>query len=72
MEVKKARKLIRKIILENEATEVGIFISMLSFQFIQACGITQDEFISSLKNSLKIIGGTQDERNRKVDEHKED
>ena len=55
MEVKKARKLIRKIINENEAPEIGIFISMLSYSFMQVCGIKQEDFIRSLKNSLKIL-----------------
>lgn len=71
MEVKKARKMIRKIINENEATEIGIFISMLSFQFMQVCNLSEEDFIRSLKNSLKILGG-KNERITKNNDEKED
>lgn len=72
MEVKKARKIIRKVLSECDATEAGIFISMLSFSYMKMCGITDTEFLRSLKNSIKIIGGYEDEQIGKNNEHKKD
>lgn len=51
----KAKRMIEKIINKEKCTEVGIFISMLSFYFIKSYDISIKEFIKSLKNSLEIL-----------------
>lgn len=56
MKHKKAIKLIDKIMSKNDAKEVGIFISLLSYEYITFYEVEQKEFLKSLKNSLKIIG----------------
>ena len=51
---KRAEKLIKEI-MDKDAQTAGIFISLLSYNYIQKYGISNKEFIKSLKNSLKII-----------------
>lgn len=55
MKQKKAIRLINKILRESSCTEVGIFISLLSNEYITFYDISQKDFLKSLKNSLKII-----------------
>lgn len=53
MTVKKTQKLLDEILDENEV-EIGIFISLLSYNFIRQSGLTKRAFLKALKNSLKI------------------
>ena len=55
MKAKKAIKLKNEILTKNNCTEVGIFISLLSSEYITLYDIPQKDFLKSLKNSLKII-----------------
>ena len=54
MEIKKANKIIDEILKEN-IIEIGIFISMLSYEYMQKYNIDEKKFFNSLKNSLKIL-----------------
>jgi len=44
-----------KRILENEVPEVGVFISILIYQYIKTTTMTKKQFLKSLKNSLRDI-----------------
>ena len=54
MTYKKANKLLKEIFKEEPA-EIGIFISLLSYELIQRTGDTNTQFLKRLRNSLKII-----------------
>ncbi len=54
MTVQEANKIIDKV-LKEDSVEAGIFISMLSNEYIKQSNITEEQFIKSLKNSLKIL-----------------
>ena len=54
MEAKKALKLIDNILSEN-SIEAGIFISFLSKEYIKKYKITNEQFLTSLKNSLEKL-----------------
>ena len=54
MTTKKANKLIDDILKEN-SIEVGIFISMVSYEYMKKYNIDDKHFLNSLKNSLKIL-----------------
>lgn len=56
MKIKKANKLINRI-LKNDFTEIGIFISMLSYKFIEKYNIDEKDFYKHLKSSIKILKG---------------
>lgn len=56
MKVKKANKIIKNILKEN-SVEVGIFLSMLSNEYIKKYNIDENKFYKSLKNSIKILKG---------------
>lgn len=50
-----AEKVIEKLVKQGNATEVGIFISLLSHRYIQEIGISKEEFMTSLSNSIDKI-----------------
>lgn len=54
MTYKKTKRLINKI-MKEDCVEVGIFISLLSKEYIDFYCIDEKDFLKSLKNSLKII-----------------
>lgn len=54
MTVRKAEDMIKKI-MKEDCVEVGIFISMLSNEYIKTYDISERDFLRSLKNSLKIL-----------------
>ncbi len=54
MTTKKANKLMNTILKEDVA-EIGVFISLLSYEYMQNIGISKEEFLEHLKNSLDII-----------------
>jgi hypothetical protein len=54
MEAKKARKIIRKI-LEEDPKEIGVFISLLTYNYMLKYQIDEDFVFRALKNSLKIF-----------------
>ena len=47
-----AHKAIEKIVSEGNPKEVGIFISLLSHRYMQEVGISKEQFITSLSNSI--------------------
>ena len=47
-----AKKTIDKLIANGDPKEIGIFISLLSHRYIQDSGITKEQFITSLSNSI--------------------
>ena len=53
MTAQKTEKLMKEI-LKEEMVEVGIFITLLSYNFIKQTGLPEKEFLKSLKRSLKI------------------
>ena len=55
MGAKKALKIIDKILRECECAEVGVFISILSYDYMCLYDISKKDFIKSLKNSLEKI-----------------
>lgn len=54
MEYRKAKNMIDKILKENPV-EIGIFISMLCYEYTKLYDIDDKHFFNSLKNSLKIL-----------------
>lgn len=54
MEAKKARKIIRRI-LEEDPKEVGVFISLLIYNYMLKYQLDEDFVVKALKNSLKIL-----------------
>ena len=54
MEAKKAYKLINEILRENN-TETGIFISLLSHEYISMIDMPRKDFIKRLSNSLEML-----------------
>lgn len=50
-----AHKVIDKLVTKGNPKEVGIFISLLSHKYMQVMGITKEQFITSLSNSIDII-----------------
>lgn len=59
MTIQKTEKLINKI-LKEDCTEVGIFISLLSYEYMKKYNITKTQFERSLKNSIKILKETEE------------
>ena len=47
-----AYKVIDTLVEKGNPKEVGIFISLLSHRYIQEMGITKEQFMTSLSNSL--------------------
>lgn len=47
-----AHKAIEKIVSEGNPKEVGSFISLLSHRYMQEVGISKEQFITSLSNSI--------------------
>lgn len=47
-----ANKVIEKIVKQGNPKEVGIFISLLSHRYMQTMGITKEQFMTSLSNSI--------------------
>lgn len=47
-----AHKVIEKLVKDANPTEVGIFISLLSHRYMQEMGITKEQFMNSLSNSI--------------------
>lgn len=47
-----AYKVIEKLMKEVNPKELGIFISLLSNRYIQEMGITKEQFMTSLSNSI--------------------
>lgn len=46
---------IAEIVACNSPKELGIFMSLLAFEYIKQHNITEDEFFASLKKSLDIL-----------------
>ena len=59
--IKLDEDLISKILNENDAVEIGIFMSILAYGYIKCCGIDNKRFLKSLENSLKTIEKTKKE-----------
>ena len=59
MKYNTARRLINKIMKYN-CVDIGVFISLLVDIYIHSYDITEKEFITSLKNSLRAL---KEERN---------
>lgn len=55
MTPKKAENTINKLFKENDSVELGIFISLFSYHYIQCFDLTKEEFLKSLKNSLNKL-----------------
>ncbi|MBR3002425.1 MAG: hypothetical protein IKF38_02520 [Clostridia bacterium] len=47
-----AYKVIDTLVEKGKPKEVGIFISLLSYRYIQKMGITKEQFMTSLSNSI--------------------
>lgn len=47
-----AEKVIEKLVKQGHPTEVGIFISLLSHRYMQEMGISKEQFMTSLSNSI--------------------
>ena len=60
MTILEAQKLINKILKGNLPTDEGIFISLLSQEYMKKYNIPKKHFIRSLQNSLKILEKTDD------------
>lgn len=55
-----AYKVIEKLVNEGKPKEVGIFISLLSHRYMQEMGISKEQFMTSLSNSIdKLEKGEQ-------------
>ena len=55
LKVELTQELVFDIIDNNDAKNTGIFISLLANEFINKYGITREEFLTSLVNSLNIL-----------------
>lgn len=47
-----AYKVIEKLVKQGDTKEVGTFISLLSHRYIQEMGISKEQFMTSLSNSI--------------------
>lgn len=47
-----ANKVIDKLITKGNPKDVGIFISLLSHRYMQEMGISKEQFMTSLSNSI--------------------
>ena len=47
-----AEKVIEKLVSQGNPKEVGIFISLLSHKYIKEIGISKEQFMTSLSNSI--------------------
>ena len=47
-----ANKVIETLTTQYDSKELGIFISLLSYEYIQKVGITKEQFMTSLSNSI--------------------
>lgn len=47
-----AYKVIAKLVKQGNPKEIGIFISLLSHRYIQEMGISKEQFMTSLSNSI--------------------
>ena len=47
-----AKKAIDKLIEQGDPTEVGIFISILCYRYMQTMGINKNQLVTSLSNSI--------------------
>lgn len=55
-----AYKVIEKLVKQGNPKEVGIFISLLSHRYMQEMGISKEQFMTSLSNSIdKLENGEQ-------------
>ena len=52
MTYRKTKKLINKILTKEDCTEVGIFISILSFEYINFYGIKKEDFLKKFKKQF--------------------
>ncbi len=52
MDSKSTMEMIEVLVKEVDPKEVGIFISLLSKRYIQETGITKEQFMTSLSNSI--------------------
>lgn len=50
-----ADKVIEKLVKQTQPIELGIFISLLSHRYMQEVGITKEQFMTSLSNSIDKI-----------------
>ena len=60
MTLQEANRLIKKI-LKSDCVEAGIFISMLSYEYMEKFNVSEKNFLRSLKNSIKVLGSDDDE-----------
>lgn len=47
-------KLIQRIFL-NEAPDIGVFMSILAYEYIKICDISIRDYLKSMENSLKKL-----------------
>ena len=47
-----AEKVIDKLVKQGNQKEVGIFISLLSHKYMKEIGISKEQFMTSLSNSI--------------------
>lgn len=57
-----AHKVIEKLVKQGNQKEIGIFISLLSHRYIQEIGITKEQFITSLSNSIDELEKTKNKK----------
>ena len=50
-----AHKVIDKLVEQGDSKEVGIFISLLSYRYMQTMGIIKEQFMTSLSNSINKL-----------------
>ncbi|MGM9970186.1 MAG: hypothetical protein ACI35S_07310 [Anaeroplasma sp.] len=57
-----AKKAIDQL-LKADSKELGVFISMLAYEYIKGHNMTKDDFIKSLSNSLNILENKERQEN---------
>lgn len=50
-----ANKVIENLVTQVDSKELGVFISLLSHRYMQETGITKEQFITSLSNSIDLL-----------------
>lgn len=65
MKYNTARRLINKI-MKYDCADIGVFISLLIDIYMKCYDITEKEFMTSLKNSLKTIREEKDEKRNDI------
>ena len=52
MTQKQAENTINKLFKENDSVELGIFISLISYNYLKCFDLTKEQFMNSLSNSI--------------------